>query len=93
MKKRLEKLLAEYGKVALITYLVLSLAAIGGFSVAIAIGAEPSTATGFFGVIAAGWLAAKATMPLRILATLALTPLVAAVVRRVMNRGQANAGK
>jgi hypothetical protein len=106
MKERLEKLLAEYGKVALITYLVLSLLAIAGFSVAIAIGAEPSSATGFFGVIAAGWLAAKATMPLRILATLALTPLVAALVRRLGPRkpaaepaadeaatDQANAGK
>lgn len=88
MKDRLEKLLAEYGKVAVITYLVLSLLAIGGFSVAIAVGAEPSSATGFFGVIAAGWLAAKATMPLRILATVALTPVIAAVVRRITNRGQ-----
>jgi hypothetical protein len=86
MKARLEKLLAEYGKVALVTYLTLSLTAIAGFSVAIAIGAEPSTATGFFGVIAAGWLAAKATMPIRILATLGLTPLVAALVRRVGRR-------
>lgn len=103
MKERLEKLLAEYGKVALITYLVLSLLAIVGFSVAIALGVEPSSATGFFGVIAAGWLAAKATMPLRILATLALTPLIAAVVRRITKRShvpdaadaadQANGGK
>lgn len=82
MKARLEKLLAEYGKVALVTYLVLSGLAIAGFSIAIAIGFAPSTATGFFGVLGAGWLAAKATMPLRILATLALTPLVAALVRR-----------
>ena len=88
MKDRLEKLLAEYGKVALVTYLVLSLLAIVGFSVAIAIGAEPSSATGFFGVIAAGWLAAKATMPLRIAATLALTPVIAAVVRRITKRRQ-----
>lgn len=86
MKDRLEKLLAEYGKVALITYLALSVLAIAGFSVAIAIGAEPSTATGFFGVVAAGWLAAKATMPLRILATLAMTPLIAAVVRKLTRR-------
>ena len=89
MKERLEKLLAEYGKVALITYLALSVLAIVGFSVAIAIGAEPSTATGFFGVVAAGWLAAKATMPIRILATLALTPLIAALVRKLTRRGNA----
>ena len=61
---------------------MLSVAAIAGFSVAIGIGAEPSTATGFLGVIAAGWVAAKATLPIRIVITLGLTPLIAMVVRR-----------
>jgi hypothetical protein len=89
MKERLEKLLAEYGKVALFTYLALSILAIVGFSVAIAAGVEPSSATGFFGVVGAGWLAAKATMPIRILITLALTPVIAAVVRKVTGRGKA----
>ncbi len=94
MKARLEKLLAEYGKVALITYLVLSVLAIVGFSVAIAAGANPTSATGFFGVIAAGWLAAKATVPLRILATLAITPLLATLIRRLSKKPpQANVGK
>lgn len=86
MKARLEKLLAEYGRVALYTYLTLSLCAILGFSIAIGAGLAPSSATGVFGVIGAGWLAAKATMPLRILATLALTPLIATLVRRVTKR-------
>ncbi|MBA3819201.1 MAG: hypothetical protein H0X17_09945 [Deltaproteobacteria bacterium] len=82
LKERLAAHLEQYGKVALFTYLTLSLLAIAGFSIAIAIGAEPSSATGIFGVIGAGWLAAKATMPIRILATLGLTPLVAAVIKR-----------
>lgn len=82
LKERMSGLVAEYGRVALYTYLVLSLSAIAGFSVAIGFGVTPSSATGVLGVIGAGWVAAKATMPLRILATLALTPLVAAVVRR-----------
>jgi membrane protein implicated in regulation of membrane protease activity len=86
MKARLQKLLAEYGGVALYTYLALSILAIAGFSIAIAIGLEPSSATGMFGVIGAGWLAAKATMPLRILATLALTPVIATLVRRITKR-------
>jgi hypothetical protein len=34
------------------------------------------------GTIGAGWLAAKATMPIRILATLALTPLIAVLWRK-----------
>jgi len=86
MKARLQKLMAEYGRVALWTYLSLSLLAIAGFSIAIAIGVAPSSSTGVLGVIGAGWLAAKATMPLRILATLALTPLIATLVRRLTKR-------
>jgi hypothetical protein len=82
LKERMSALVGEYGRVALYTYLVLSLAAIVGFSVAIGFGVTPSSATGVLGVVGAGWVAAKATMPLRILATLGLTPLVAAVVRR-----------
>jgi hypothetical protein len=74
--------MADYGRVGLWTYLVLSLSAIAGFSLAIGIGLKPSSTSGVLGVIGAGWVAAKATMPIRILATLALTPVVAAVLRR-----------
>ncbi len=74
--------MAEYGKLALYTYLTLSLLAIAGFSIAIGVGVAPSSATGVIGTIGAGWLAAKATMPIRILATLALTPLVAVLWRK-----------
>jgi hypothetical protein len=82
LKERLQSHLAEYGKIALYTYLAISLSTIIGFSIAIGIGVSPSNATGVLGVIGAGWLAAKATMPLRILATLGLTPLIAALLRR-----------
>lgn len=82
LKERLKKQFAEYPRIAIITYLTLSIASIVGFSIAIGIGAQPSTATGTLGVIGAGWVAAKALMPLRILATLALTPMIAAVVQR-----------
>ena len=86
LKERLAKQFSEYPKIALITYLCLSLAAIIGFSIAIAVGAEPSSATGTIGVIGAGWLAAKATMPLRILATLVITPLIATLIARLRRR-------
>jgi hypothetical protein len=89
LKERLSDHMAEYGKIALYTYLVLSLATIAGFSIAFGFGMAPSSATGVLGVIGAGWVAAKATMPLRILATLGLTPLVAAVARRVRKRAEA----
>jgi hypothetical protein len=81
-KDRLQAHFAEYGRIAIWTYLVLSILTITAFSIAIGMGVSPSSTTGVFGVIGAGWVAAKATMPLRILATLALTPLVAALVQR-----------
>ena len=82
LKERLKAHFADYGKIAIYTYLALSLTAIIGFSIAIGMGVGASSTTGFFGVVGAGWLAAKATMPLRILATLGLTPLIAALWNR-----------
>jgi hypothetical protein len=82
LRQRLSELFAEYGRIAIATYFTLSILTIIGFSVAIGIGAEPSSATGVIGVIAAGWVAAKATLPIRILITLGLTPMVAFVVTR-----------
>ncbi len=81
-KQQLSALFAEYGRVAIVSYLVLSLLTIAGFSIAIGIGFEPSTASGVLEVIGAGWLAAKATMPIRILIVLAITPPIAAFVSR-----------
>src|SRR5215813_11004233 len=82
LKQRLTTLFEEYGKIAIITYFTLSGLAIIGFSVAIWIGAEPSSATGVLGVLIAGWALAKATMPLRILIMLGVTPLIATLLRR-----------
>ena len=82
LRVRLKKLMAEYGNVAIGTYLALSLLAIVGFSLAIGFGFGASSAGDVLGTIGAGWLAAKATVPLRILATLALTPLIAKLLER-----------
>ncbi len=86
LKERLKTIVKDYPKIAIITYLSLSAIAIAGFSIAIGIGAEPSTATGVLGVIGAGWLAAKVTVPLRILATLGLTPPIAALLQKFRPR-------
>jgi len=89
LKVRLKKLIAQYGNVALYTYLALSLLAIVGFSLAIGLGFGATSAGDVLGTIGAGWLAAKATMPLRILATLALTPLIGSMLaRRRKARGE-----
>jgi preprotein translocase subunit Sss1 len=83
LKERLSAHFQEYGRVAVITYFTLSILTIIGFSIAIGMGVEPSDATGVLGVIFAGWVAGKATLPIRILITLAVTPLIAFVVRRL----------
>jgi membrane protein implicated in regulation of membrane protease activity len=86
LKDRLAKQFKEYPRIAVYTYFTMSILTIIAFSVAIGIGAQPSSATGTLGVIGAGWVAAKATLPIRILATLGLTPVVAAVVKRLRRR-------
>lgn len=87
LRQRLSELFSEYGSTAIGTYLVLSLLAIIGFSIAFGFFVTaPESATGVFGTIVAGWVAAKATMPIRILITLALTPGVAHVMRRIQRR-------
>lgn len=82
LKQRLSALFEEYGRIAIITYFTLSILTIIGFSVAIWTGVKPSSETGVLGVLIAGWALGKATLPIRILITLALTPAVAFVVRR-----------
>ena len=82
MKQRLTDLMTEYGKVALATYLVIFVAVFAGFTVSIMMGVEPDSAMGSATTVGAAWLATKLTQPLRIAATVVLTPAVATVVRR-----------
>ena len=82
LKERLKAHFAEYGTIALYTYIALSILTIAGFSIAIGAGIEPSSASGVLGVIGAAWLAAKATMPIRILITLGITPVIATIVNK-----------
>src|SRR3954470_21734504 len=82
LKQRLSALFEEYGRIAIVTYFTLSILTIIGFSIAIWTGVKPSSETGVLGVIIAGWALGKATLPIRILITLGLTPVVALVVRR-----------
>lgn len=82
LKVRLKALFREYGLIAILTHATISITTISGFSLAIWIGVSPSSATGMAGVIAAGWAAAQPILPLRTLLTLALTPIIARILRR-----------
>lgn len=82
---RYKQLLAEYGPVALGVYLTIFFSVWGGAAAAISLGLDLQGLTRWLGMesgaslgaVGLGYVVAKATQVLRILATLALTPLVA----------------
>lgn len=82
LKQRLNTLLETYGQVALVTWLTIFATVMLGFVVAIKFGYQPESATGQTGVLIIAYAATQATKPLRILATLALTPVVARFISR-----------
>lgn len=77
MRKTLKDLLAQYGQVALVVYLAIFVVVLAAMWIGIHMGWRPESAAGNAGTFGAAYLATKLTQPLRIGATLALTPLVA----------------
>lgn len=82
MKAKLEKLLAEYGPIALVLWFALFGLTWTGFAIAIQRGFEVEGAASTAGVWGAAYLATQVTKPVRIAATLALTPLVGRIWKR-----------
>jgi len=81
-REKLRTLLEEYGKVAIWTYFGIFLTVLAGFALAISMGFNVSSAESGVGLLGAAWLATKLTQPLRIAGTLALTPLIAAGLKK-----------
>jgi hypothetical protein len=88
-RQKLMTLLEEYGRVAIYTYLVIWLATWAGFATAISLGFAIKSAQGGVGLLGASWVATKLTQPLRIAATLAVTPLVATAIKKLRGRSGA----
>jgi hypothetical protein len=82
LKDRLQEHIAEYGKLALVIFFSLGILSLIGFYVAIRAGIDVGSNSGTAGALAAAWVANKLTMPIRIGATLVLTPLFAKILRR-----------
>lgn len=76
-------MLAEYGATAAVVYFAIFFAVLGGFWIAIRMGWRAHSAAGTAGTLAAAYIATKLTQPLRIAATLVLTPAVARLYERV----------
>ena len=89
MKARFEALLREYGKIALVTYISIFAVVIASFFVAITAGFEVEGVASGMGTLGAAWLATKVTQPVRILATLILTPVLARIARRFRSGSEA----
>jgi hypothetical protein len=83
LSERLKGLFAEYGRLAIIIYFSIFAAVLAGFAIAIRFGVAVEGTAGTAGTLGAAWVATKLTQPLRIGATLLLTPLVANVLVRV----------
>lgn len=82
LKDRLQDHIAEYGRLALVIFFTLGILSLTGFYVAIKAGIDIGSNTGSAGALAAAWVANKLTMPIRIGATLVLTPIFAKILRR-----------
>lgn len=80
--EKLKGLLARYGRLALLTYMVIFALFYAGFYAAIVAGFRPEGVDGNVGAFGGAYLATKLTQPIRIAASLLLTPLVDAVIQR-----------
>lgn len=83
MRKTLKQIATEYGGVAVVVYLSIFTVVLLGAWAAIHLGWKPQSAGGSVGSFTAAYIATKLTQPLRIAATLALTPVVAKVYERI----------
>lgn len=76
MRKTLQEIFTKYGPIAVVVYLSLFTLVLGISYFAIRLGWTPSGAVGSVGVFTAAYLVTKITQPLRIAATVVLTPLI-----------------
>lgn len=82
-RERFNHLLAEWGQLVLWVYFGIFGVVLVSFAVAIQLGFGVEGAAGTAGTWGAAYVATKLTQPLRIAATLVITPALAAVLRRV----------
>jgi hypothetical protein len=76
-KAKLKALIVQYGSIAVYTYFFLFVVVLAGFALAISTGLKTDGSLGRLGILGAAWMATKLTQPVRIVASVALTPIVA----------------
>lgn len=85
-KQRLQDHFAEYGLIAVATYLVIFFGTLAAFVFAIGRGVAVEGVAAGSGTLGAAYVATKVTQPVRIIVTLAVTPFVAAAWHRLRGR-------
>ena len=83
---RFRNLVVEYGVIAIIVHYVIFALVIVAFWMAMRAGWQPTSTAGNVGTWTAAYIATKVTQPLRIVATIAVTPFVARLYERVSGR-------
>lgn len=76
MKKTLKEILAEYGTIAVVVYLLLFAIVLTGSYFAIRFGWTTNSAAGTAGIWTAAYIVTKITQPLRIAATVVLSAFI-----------------
>jgi hypothetical protein len=82
VKEKLQKILAEYGPIAVVVYLAIFFTVLFAAWSAIHLGWRPDSVAANVGTFTAAYLFTKITQPVRIALTLVLTPILSRVVHR-----------
>jgi hypothetical protein len=82
MKKTLKEILAEYGTIAVVVYLVLFALVFVGSYFAIRFGWKTDSTAGTAGIWTAAYIVTKITQPLRIAATVILSAFAGKLIDR-----------
>jgi len=82
VRKTLKNIAVEYGSIAVVVYLAIFALVLVGFWAAIRFGWSSSSTAANVGAWTAAYIATKVTQPLRIVATVAVTPLIARIFSR-----------
>jgi len=82
MRATLKEIFSKYGPIAVALYLAIFTFVLGVSYLAISIGWNPQGVAGNAGVFAAAYIVTKITQPVRIAATVLLTPVVGRLWRR-----------
>ena len=82
MRATLQEILTKYGPIAVALYLAIFALVLGTSYFALSFGWKPEGVVGGAGLFTAAYIVTKITQPLRIAATVLLTPIVGRVWRR-----------